>query len=370
MKFTAPAESLRPLIEAAAELAPGSGKIPQLEAVRLDVGDPDHLVTSASNMVESIRLNLSPISSPTPGSVFVPSVNLLRAVKAAKKEDITIAWDGKKLHATVQWGSTKVKLPTEPPENQRSFKRFKPKKPFATVPGEALSALIKRTAFAVQGDFASRTLGGVSVKVKKDRLELAATDGRRLSVARRPITGSGTETEAIVTPMPPKAIDRLYAEGETVDVQVVSNVLVIKGSKGETTRRLVSGSFPDYEDHVPWTLPKETKINRKAFIELVKHASLLKVAGGVETYFTFSDNNLHMLAQASVEGTTEASMVIDWPYEEVRINLDHSFIDQGLKSMASELVVVGVESAETAFTIREISDELEAINVIMPKVGN
>jgi len=369
MKFTANAAALRILVEAAAELAPGSGKIPQLEAVKLSASDPDHLVVSASNLVEAIRLNLPGIKVTVPGDVFVPSVNLLRVVKEAKKEDITISWDGKALHAHVSWSGTKVKLPTEPPENQREFKRFDPKKPFATVPAAAFSALVKRTAFAVQSDFTSRTLGGVSVKIRGDALELAATDGRRLAVARKPLIG-GNPTEAVVSPMPPKVIDRLHAEGETVDVQLLGAALVIRGTVGETARRLLSGQFPDYEGHVPWTMAREIRVRRKDLIDLVKKAGLLKVAGGIETYFTFEANVLDMQAVASIEGTTEARMDIDWPHTAVRINLDHTFIDQALKSMSSDEVILGIESGESAFTIREDSVEYEVINVIMPKVGN
>lgn len=370
MKFTVSAEVLRPLVEAAAELAPGSGKIPQLEACRLDVGDPDHLVVSASNMVESIRLNHEPVRSPTPGSTFVPSVNLLRAIKAAKKEDVTISWDGKALHAVVQWGKTKVKLPTEPPANQRAFKRFDPKVKATTVPGAALAALIKRTAFAVQTDFASRTLGGVSIKVRTDKLELAATDGRRVAVARMPITGSN-DADIVVTPTSSKSIIRLVEDEDgTVDLQTTGNVLILRGARGEASRRLLSGKFPDYEQHIPWTASKETKIDRKALIELIRNANLLKVTGGIETYFTFADNELKILAQASIEGTTAASMPIDWPWPEIKVNLDHTFVDQALKAMESEHVIVGLESAEAPVFVREISDAHEAINVIMPKVGN
>ena len=75
--------------------------------------------------------------------------------------------------------------------------------------------------------------------------------------ARKAITSSGHETEAVVSPMPPKVIDRLHAEGETVDVQLLGSVLAIRGSVGETARRLLSGQFPGYEEHVPWTMPNE-----------------------------------------------------------------------------------------------------------------
>jgi DNA polymerase-3 subunit beta len=369
MKLTLSAEVLRPAIQAAANLAPKSGKIPQLECVRIDA-TPDVTVISAANLVESIRLNLPVGSTCSPGTVFVPSENLLRAVKEAKKEDVTIEWDGKKLHAKVSFGTASVKLPTEAPENQRGFTRFDSNKPSASVPGSALSALIKRTQFSVQKDFSSRTLGGISVKIKTNLIELAATDGRRMAVARIKVPTSGVETEAVVPVMTPKLIDTLIDPDDPVDVQLTGNVLIIKGPKGETTQRLIAGDFPPYETHLPWTSPQEIEVERKVFMSLLKRASLLKVAGGIEAVFVIDKEMLQMTATAQIEGSTTDAMEIAWPYDQVQINLDHTFIHDALKSMESEKVVVGVEAADKPFILRELTEGIEAVNVILPKVSS
>ena len=368
MKVTLPAATLRPAIQAAANLAPKSGKIPQLECVRIDATE-DVTVISAANLVESIRLNLPAGDDVAIGAVFVPSENLLRAIKEAKKEDVTIEWDGKKLHAQVRFGSTKVKLPTESPENQRTFKRFNDKKPCAIVLGSDLSALIKRTAFSVQKDFSSRTLGGISVKITGGKIELAATDGRRMAVARKMSSMGGDETEAVVPVMTPKLIDTLIDEGDPVSVQIASNVLIIKGPHGETTQRLISGQFPPYEAHTPWTSPQEIEVDRKEFLGLLKKASLLKVAGGIEAVFVVTKEFLQMTATAQIEGSITDAIPIEWPHDDVQINLEHTFLQDALKSMTSDRLVIGVEAADKPFIMRELTEGIEAVNVILPKVS-
>jgi DNA polymerase-3 subunit beta len=368
MKLTLPAATLRPAIQAAANLAPKSGKIPQLECVRIDASEVATVI-SAANLVESIRLQLAVGEDVEPGAVFVPSENLLRVIKEAKKEDVTILWDTKKLHATVKFGSTSVKLPTESPENQRTFKRFNDKKPHAIVPGSDLSALIKRTAFSVQKDFSSRTLGGISVKIRSDMIELAAMDGRRMAVARKMVPTDGDETDAVVPVMTPKLIDTLIDEGDPVSVQIAANVLIIRGPHGETTQRLISGTFPPYEAHVPWTPPQEIEVDRKTFQALLKKAALLKVAGGIETVFMVSAESLAMTATAQIEGTTSDAMPIDWPHEQVEINLDHTFLMDALKSMESDGVMVGVEARDKPFVLRELTEGIQSVNVILPKVS-
>lgn len=363
MKLIAPADILKPLCKAAAALAPGSGKIPQLECVRIDVTEHESEF-SCSNMTESLRLKL-PIGG-EPGSVFVPAVNLERTIKEAK-DDVTISWDGEALYAKVKFGRTTVRLPTEDPNNQRAMKRFDPEKKFTTMPGADLSALIKRTAFSVQTDFQSRTLGGVSVQITAEKIELAATDGRRMAVAIKEVATEGKETLAIIPPMTTKSLLSLFEEGENLDVQVTGNALVFHGSKGEVTKRLISGKFPPYHSHVPWTSPYETKIDRKAFIELLKLASLLKVAGGVEAVFTFADNELQLAVTALIEGTMTSSMEIDWPHPEIKINLEHSFVDEALKAVESEKVIIGLEGSLKPLTIREITDDMKVICFVLPK---
>jgi DNA polymerase-3 subunit beta len=367
MKLTIAAETLRPAVEAAAGLAPKSNKIPQLECVRIDA-TPDITVVSAANLVESIRLNLPAGSSVTPGPVFVPSENLLRVVKEAKKEDVTIEWDEKKLHASVKFGWVKVKLPTESPENQRTFKRFDGKKDHAVVPGAALSALIKRTAFSVQKDFTSRTLGGISVKIGTDKIELAATDGRRMAVARQAVENTGKETNAVVPVITPKLIGKLIDDGDPLNVQLTGNVLIIHGTKGEMTHRLISGTFPPYEAHLPWTSPHEITVDRKTLQAVLKKASLLKVAGGIEAVFTITKDSFAMTATAQIEGAVADQMEIEWPHADVTINLDHTFMEDALKSMTSEKVVIGAEARDKPFILRELTEGIEAVNVILPKV--
>lgn len=364
MKIIAHSETLKPACKAAASLAPGTGKIPQLECVRIDVTEKETEI-SCSNMTESLRLKLD--VGGEPGSVFVPAVNLMRTIKEAKKQDVTISWDGEKLYAKVKFGRTTVKLPTEDPNNQRVMRRFDPDKKFTSMPGADLSALIKRTAFSVQTDFASRTLGGVSVQVTADKLELAATDGRRMAVAIKEVETEGKPTSAIIPPMTTKSLLALFNEGEALHLQVAGNALVFHGSKGEVTKRLISGKFPPYQSHVPWTSPYETKINRKEFIDLLKLASLLKVAGGVEAVFTFADNELQLAVSALVEGVMTSSMAIDWPHPEVKINLEHTFVDEALKSVESEEVIIGLEASLRPLTIREITDDMKVISFVLPK---
>ena len=100
MKLVMQGDRLRPLLENAAALAPGTGKRPSLECTRLSVEADGSVVVAASNTKESIRLK-STAHKWQEGSVFLPSENLLRLVKAAKSELVTISWNGTQPNFTV-----------------------------------------------------------------------------------------------------------------------------------------------------------------------------------------------------------------------------------------------------------------------------
>ena len=80
MKLIAPADALRPAIEACSEIADKTGKRPVYAATRIDC-DGATVKFSATNGNESLQLLVTKLIDPTSeGSVFLPSLNLMRII--------------------------------------------------------------------------------------------------------------------------------------------------------------------------------------------------------------------------------------------------------------------------------------------------
>lgn len=369
MRFRAPATKLKPFVNATASLAPGSGKRPQLECTRIDVLG-NKAIFSATNLSETVRLAFSDDEMVgEDGSVYLPSVNLQRIVREAKREDVEISWNGKSQKALVRFGAVRVSLPIEPPDNLPNIPKFDAKLPFVTLKGSALAGTLARTVFAVQGNFMARALAGVSMKIKPGQLEAAATDGTAIAVVRTAIVNpSAITASAILPPISHKTVLWICADAEaTVDLQFTEGSLRLRGPDGELTWRLLTGQFPDYEGHVPESLPMTVEVDRRKLLLLLDKARLLKITSLPEYVFTARRGELEMVASAGTDGTVCASMEIDWPWDELTMSLDPALLEVAVKAMKTDTISFGFEAGDQPVLLRESGADLENRYAVSPR---
>jgi len=369
MRLRAPSIKLKPFVNATASLAPGSGKRPQLECTRIDVLG-DKATFSATNLSETVRLVLSDDEmTGEDGSVYLPSVNLQRVVREAKREDVEISWNGKAQKALVQFGSVRVSLPIEPPDNLPRIPKFDAKAPFVTLTGAALAGTLARTTFAVQSNFMARALGGVSMKLKPGQLEAAATDGTAIAIVRVPVSNpSAVSAEAILPPISHKTIAWVCADDTAnVDLQFAENSLRVRGPDGELTWRLMVGKFPDYDGHVPESAPKTVEVERRKLLLFLDKARLLKYASLPEYTFTARRGELEMVATAGIDGTVQATLEIDWVWEELVTSLDPLLLEVAVKAMGEDTITVGFEAGDKPVLLRESGALLENRYAVSPR---
>jgi DNA polymerase III sliding clamp (beta) subunit (PCNA family) len=368
MRLTATATKLKPFIDASAKLAPQTGKRPQLECTRIDVRG-DRAVFSATNLIETVRLIYSDEMTGEDGSVYLPSVNLQRVIREAKREEVTIEWNGKAQKATATFGAVRVALPVEPPDNLPVIPGFSDKDPFVTLLASAMAGTLARTTFAVQANFMARALAGVSLKIRRGQLEAAATDGTAIAIVRVDVVNpTMLVTDALLPPISHEAIARIAADKKAnVDLQLTGGTLHLRGPGGELTWRLRTGQFPDYDGHVPERLAKAVEIPRRDLLSLLDKAHLLKVVTLPDYTFTVRRGELELLASAGIDGSVRAALEIEWPWPSLEISLDPGLLEVAVKAMDADMVSVGFESPEQPVLLREVTTLFDNRYAVSPR---
>lgn len=369
MQLTIPAPLLRRPLEACAEIADKSGKRPVYAATRIDVED-GAIVCSATNSRESVVLRESgEIDAMSNGSVFLPSENLLRIVKAAKKESLTITWPESKPQAKLNYGSTWMKLPVEPPKNLPPIIGFNENLPSFRMPAAALTSLFQRAVVSIQTDFTNRALHGVCLRTQDDTVFMAATDGRRFSLVSMPVEGlDGVNVDILVPPPSMSRLRRLYDESDDahIEIQASSARVCMRGPKGELSWRLIDGRFPDYEGHIPLVSAREMTLDRRALIDLLEQHAVIKTAGGMKHKLTFDDGRVRMDSSAGIDGAVSVSAEVPWEWEEIVVYLDPALVVDGLKVMRSKEVVMGIDSAQLPVLFKEVGTEHDYRYMVVP----
>lgn len=342
-------------MEACAAIADKTGKRPVYAAVRIDI-EGGVATFAATNGQQSIRVQLAQGIEPgSEGSVFLPSQNLLRMVKDAKKETFTVEWDGKKSMATIRYGENRLRLPIEPPENLPPIQTLNPKRPVVKLQASALTGLFRRTICAVQTDFTNRSLHGVCLRTKGDQIVMAATDGMRFSLIKNKIENpKDAKLDTLVPPPSLKHIDTLYHHADDwMEIQATHSLFLVKGPAGEMSWRTIVGDFPDYEGHIPLTNMREMVVNRKALIEVCERHGVIQTVASMKHKLTLTKDRATFFSQAGVDGEVAATMKFPWEWEDMVVHLNPQLVVDGLSSMDAEEVLVGIDNPVSPLSFKE-----------------
>ena len=369
MKLIVPAADLRPYIEACADIAPKKNKRPVLEATLLTC-DATGVTFNATNLHDTVWLRSTDMIPLHPGPLLLPSANLLRVVKEANKEDLSISWDGKSLKANLQWGKSKIQLPVEAPIGFPVIEPFDETAGFIQLSASALTGHLKRTSFATQSSFTARALHGINVVVKGDAIGFAATDGMRFALVESEcMNPHKLAINAIIPPVKLQQLKRLHTTGEEIlDVQATSAWLRIRGPRGVLAWRLIAGEFPQWEGYVPRKVPKEMTVNRKKLLEVVSAHKVVKSSLSKDYRIDLTNGNFKLTARAGIDGDMESELDCAWTHGDFAVSLDPEFIEEGVAVMALEDIVLGVDTDKKPVLLREHTTDFTFIYSVVPRI--
>ena len=140
-----------------------------------------------------------------------------------------------------------------------------------------LDSLIARTLFAAARENSRYAINGVLMVRDGKKLEMVATDGRRLAKSAVSIATSGDAAQCIIPSKALSMLQKLTAdENEPVHIAITDNQAVFAfgdeptDSRAVLTTNLVEGTFPPYEDVIPRDLDIKVTFNRDTLASAVR----------------------------------------------------------------------------------------------------
>lgn len=345
----------------------------------------NELVLSATDAEVALRLTLSQVDVQEAGETLVPA-DRIRAIVAAEESEptLTLETEGEALHIRGTDAHFKVfgYVPTD----------FPPIPDFASViagtagqnkakatlthPAGSLAQLVNRTLFATARETSRYAINGVLVKRDGKRLEMVATDGRRLALARANLTGGEKDAKPVSCIVPSKALGMLQKliveHDEAVQVAITdSQILFSFGTAASPGRallvsNLVEGSFPPYEDVIPKDQDKKVSFDRDVLGLAVRRAALLtnEESRGVRLAFRGKDKQLELSSRAPEMGEAQVKCdLASYDGDDIEIGFNPQFITDALKVMEDPSVILELKASNKPGLIKSGSDFLY---VVMP----
>ncbi|MFN9993252.1 MAG: DNA polymerase III subunit beta, partial [Phycisphaerales bacterium] len=243
-------------------------------------------------------------------------------------------------------------------------------------PAGSLAELVARTLFATAKETSRYAINGVFLKRDGKRLEMVATDGKRLALARTNLSSSEKDAKAVSCIIPVKALGMLQKlikdNDEPVQIAVCDNQILFSfGTAASPGRALlisniVEGQFPPYEEVIPKDQDKRVTFDRAVLGHAVDRAALLtnEESRGIRLSFSPKSKQVELSSRAQEVGEANVKAEVEaYEGDAVEIAFDPKYITDALKVITEPQVVMELKASNKPGLIKSGNDFLY---VVMP----
>jgi DNA polymerase III subunit beta len=348
---------------------------PQLGCIRMvasKASGAGDFVLQATDAEVALKLTLSQVDVQQTGEALIPA-DKLRAIVAAEEREPTLTIEVENDVCHIKGADAHFKVFGYPAGDFPPIPEFAhvvagtggaPKaQSTLTFPAGALAQMVARTIFATARETSRYAINGVLMKRDGKRLEMVATDGRRLALARGAITGGGggaggeKDAKAVSCIIPSKALGMLQkliaGHDEPVQIAITdSQILFSFGTAASPGRavlvsNLVEGSFPPYEDVIPKDNDKKVVFDRETVASAVRRAALLtnEESRGVRMSFKSKGKQLELSSRAAEVGEAQVRVELkSYEGEDLEIGFNPQFLIDALKVLSDTDVVMELKA--------------------------
>jgi len=208
---------------------------------------------------------------------------------------------------------------------------------FFEVPVKEFKEMIYQTVFSVSDDETRYFMNGVFMEKVDEKLQLVATDGRRLAFISKEFGVSIPEFKGVI--IPPKILSlinrRAHDEGPLAIAVGEKNVF-FRFANYEFSSVLIEGQFPNYSRVIPDTQEHSFEVDTKDMVEALKRVALLVEQKSRRIYMTVAPGSLTISSQETEIGTAREEIPCRYDGEEVTIALNYLYMEEPLKVIGSD----------------------------------
>ena len=303
---------------------------PILECVRF-TAEPNAIVLTAYDQEVGLRYRVPQVEVSEAGETLVRASRLFAIVRESIDERLAFEATedllhirGSDSHFQIVGQNVREFPPVPELEGEPSF----------SVRVEALRKAVEQTRFAAARENTRYAINGVLWEQKGKRVQLVATDGRRLALSVAPIekTSGQDGVRAIV---PTKALDvfgRLHLDAdELIEVRIGANQVVMRSEQVTISSVLVEGHFPKYEDVIPRDQDKQVTLKTVEFLSAVRRVALLANAESKGIRLALSKDGMVLSSRTPEQGEATVSVKMEYAGADIAIGFNPEFIADALK---------------------------------------
>lgn len=299
--------------------------------------DHGNLKLSATNLelgvIKSVKCQVT-----NEGEVTVPSRTFLEVISSLDGEiELELISDQLKIttpkfDATVNTISA-TEFPTIPSSKEEPV----------LIEAKLLQNSLPEISFAAATDEGRPILTGILTEIKKDILELVATDGFRLAHKSIKLGTESTNFKALIPKRTLDEVVRLISEEGEVDkigISISENQIVFQINQTIVSSRLIEGNYPAWEKVIPTEAKNRTVIDRGELLKAAKLSSVFAKDSANLIRIKTTEGKLILSSQTKELGQSQVEVTAQVEGEAIEIAFNSKFLLDTLNTCPSSQILV------------------------------
>jgi DNA polymerase III subunit beta len=363
MKFTCEKNSFGREVSFAQEIIASKNALSIMSNVLLEASEGS-LSLKATDIKVSFETIL-PVDTIEPGTITVFCDKLSGILSTIPEGDISIEQEDTKVIVKPTFKKVRFQLKTISSEKFPELPDVG-EEAFFTVPAGEFKKMISQTIFAVSDDETRYFMNGVFMEKTEEGLVLVATDGRRLSLAKKTFDAHIPDFKGIIVPPKVFGLVLKHAPDEgLLSVAVTEKSIFFRFGSYKISSVLIEGQFPNYLKVIPESQKNRILLKRTDLLDALKRVSIFVEQKSRRTFFAVSDGMIVLSSEESDLGTAREELPCEYSGPEATIALNYRYIEDPLKVMGAETICVEFTEANRAITISPEPSQ-DYFHVIMP----
>lgn len=267
------------------------------------------------------------------GAVAVSAKHLYEIVRSLPADQAVTLKRASNNYLELRSGPSEFKIVGLPAEDFPALPKFE-RVPFVDVEAATVLEMIERTSFAVSSDETRYNLNGVYFEPAADVVRMVATDGHRLSLCERAISGDFGLKRGVILPKKGltelrKLLSEATESGEEkpeAKLGFVENSAIFRRPNVVLVMRLIEGMFPDYRQVIPKAGEKVLTMGRGRFLETLRRISLLSTDKAHAVKLELGKDILRVLSQNPDLGEAKEDVPVEYAGEPLKIGFNARYL--------------------------------------------
>ncbi len=298
------------------------------------------------------------------GSIAIPA-NILKEITSSFSGDGTITLEKTKETIVLSTEKGKSTIKTLPYEDVPTLGVPEGIKINFTVAGSTLRSLITSVCGYASTSTVRPELASVLLSAAGGVLKAVATDSFRLAEKKLSVSGSIPQFSLLIPAKNASEIIQTIPDDE-VTVKADDHQLSIMWSGGVVVTRLVSLTYPDYQQIIPKSSAAEATVLKKDFEGALKRTSVFsdtfqKVRIGIDT----KNKKVSLSAQNTDIGESNEEVHASVTGESIELSFNHRYISAPFPGISSESVTLSAAGIGRPLIIRGVGDT-SFLYLVMP----